>query len=74
MKNKNKLLGLINSNEIEILKLMNWALDMIGLGAYKNKYKDVKFLGENFIFSKISKHPVCAIGGVKKDLSKKNLM
>ncbi|AXX91509.1 thiamine phosphate synthase [Malaciobacter molluscorum LMG 25693] len=65
---KNKLLGLSTHNEIEILQANELDLDMIGLGAYKaTKTKNVPcLLGDNIIYlSKISKHPVCAIGGVK---------
>lgn len=66
----NKLLGLSTHNEIEILEANDLALDMIGLGAYKNtNTKDVStVLGEKISYlAKISKHPVCAIGGVKCD-------
>lgn len=65
---KNKLLGLSTHNEVEILEANELPLDMIGLGAYKNtSTKDVpNILGEKIIYlAKISKHPVCAIGGVK---------
>jgi len=65
---KNKLLGLSTHNEVEILEANELPLDMIGLGAYRNtSTKDVStVLGEKIVYlSKISKHPVCAIGGVK---------
>lgn len=65
---KNKLLGLSTHNEIEILQANELELDMIGLGAYKaTQTKNVpNLLGDNIIYlAKISKHPVCAIGGVK---------
>lgn len=65
---KNKLLGLSTHNEIEILEANDLELDMIGLGAYKQtNTKNVNYiLGENISYlAKISKHPVCAIGGVK---------
>ncbi len=68
LKIKNKLLGLSTHNEIEILEANELALDMIGLGAYKNtNTKDVStILGSKISYlAKISKHPVCAIGGVK---------
>ena len=68
LKIKDKLLGLSTHNEIEILEANELALDMIGLGAYKNtSTKDVStILGSNISYlAKISKHPVCAIGGVK---------
>ncbi|MGA1931942.1 thiamine phosphate synthase [Arcobacter sp. YIC-464] len=64
----NKLLGLSTHNEIEILEANDLNLDMIGLGAYKNtSTKDVStVLGDKISYlAKISKHPVCAIGGVK---------
>jgi len=64
----NKLLGLSTHNEIEILEANDLDLDMIGLGAYKNtSTKDVStVLGDKISYlAKISKHPVCAIGGVQ---------
>ena len=67
---KYKLLGLSTHNEIEILEANSLDLDMIGLGAYKNSStKDVStILGSKISYlAKISKHPVCAIGGVKID-------
>ncbi|RBQ29494.1 thiamine phosphate synthase [Aliarcobacter vitoriensis] len=67
---KNKLLGLSTHNEIEILESNSLDIDMIGLGAYKNtSTKDVDtILGDKISYlAKISKHPVCAIGGVKVD-------
>ncbi|MDD3055127.1 MAG: thiamine phosphate synthase [Aliarcobacter sp.] len=68
LKIKNKLLGLSTHNEIEILEANELEIDMIGLGAYKNtNTKDVStILGSKISYlAKISKHPVCAIGGVK---------
>lgn len=68
LKIKDKLLGLSTHNEIEILEANELAIDMIGLGAYKNtSTKDVStILGSKISYlAKISKHPVCAIGGVK---------
>ena len=68
LKIKDKLLGLSTHNEIEILEANELALDMIGLGAYKNtNTKDVStILGSKISYlAKISKYPVCAIGGVK---------
>ncbi len=65
----NKLLGLSTHNEIEILEANELDLDMIGLGAYRSTAtKDVdSLLGEKLAYlARISKHPVCAIGGVKK--------
>jgi thiamine-phosphate pyrophosphorylase len=65
---KDKLLGLSTHNEIEILEANELLLDMIGLGAYKNtSTKDVStILGSKISYlAKISKHPVCAIGGVQ---------
>lgn len=65
---KNKLLGLSTHDEVEILEANDLALDMIGLGAYKNtSTKDVSSVLGNRIsyLGKMSKHPVCAIGGVK---------
>ena len=63
-----KLLGLSTHNEIEILEANDLDLDMIGLGAYRStSTKDVStLLGDKISYlAKISKHPVCAIGGVK---------
>jgi thiamine-phosphate pyrophosphorylase len=65
---KNKLLGLSTHNEIEILESNDLDLDMIGLGAYKNTLtKDVdSILGDKITYlAKVSKHAVCAIGGVR---------
>ncbi len=70
LKIKDKLLGLSTHNELEILETNELALDMIGLGAYKaTSTKDVStILGSKISYlAKISKHPVCAIGGVKMD-------
>ena len=67
---KDKLLGLSTHNEIEILEANELPLDMIGLGAYRNtNTKDVSsIIGSKISYlAKISKHPVCAIGGVKMD-------
>jgi len=66
----NKLLGLSTHNEFEILEANELDLDMIGLGAYKGtQTKDVdSILGDKISYlAKISKHPVCAIGGVNID-------
>lgn len=65
-----KLLGLSTHNEVEILQANELDLDMIGLGAYRNTTtKEVEtVLGDKLSYlAKISKVPVCAIGGVKKD-------
>ena len=70
LKIKDKLLGLSTHNEKEILEANTLALDMIGLGAYKNtSTKDVStILGDKISYlAKISRHPVCAIGGVQID-------
>lgn len=76
LKIKDKLLGLSTHNEIEILEANELEIDMIGLGAYKNtSTKDVStILGSKISYlAKISKHPVCAIGGVKMDDKIKNI-
>ena len=73
---KNKLLGLSTHNEIEILESNELDIDMIGLGAYKNTItKDINsILGENISYlAQMSKHPVCAIGGVKIEDKIKNI-
>lgn len=65
----NKLFGLSTHNEMEILKANELDLDMIGLGAYRaTSTKDVDtILGDKASYlAKISKHPVCLIGGVQK--------
>lgn len=65
-----KILGISTHNEIEILEANELGIDYIGLGAYKaTSTKDVStILGDKISYlAKISKHPVCAIGGVKKD-------
>ena len=70
LKIKDKLLGLSTHNEIEILEANELPLDMIGLGAYRSSStKDVSnILGSKISYlAKISKHPVCAIGGVQVD-------
>lgn len=70
LKIKDKLLGLSTHNEKEILEANTLALDMIGLGAYKNtSTKDVStILGDKISYlAKISRHPVCAIGGIQID-------
>jgi len=72
----NKLLGLSTHNEKEILESNKLDLDMIGLGAYRNTVtKDVsEIVGDKMPYlAKISKHPVCAIGGVKLDEIIKNV-
>ncbi len=64
----NKLFGLSTHNEKEILQANTYDIDMIGLGAYKaTNTKDVDtLLGDKLPYlAKISKHPVCAIGGVQ---------
>ena len=66
----NKIFGLSTHNELEILEANRLALDYIGLGAYRDtSTKDVSVvLGERISYlAKISKHPVGAIGGVRKD-------
>lgn len=71
-----KLLGLSTHNEVEILEANDLDLDMIGLGAYRNTTtKNVStLLGDKITYlAKISKHPVCVIGGVKIDDKIKNV-
>lgn len=65
-----KILGISTHNEIEILKANELEIHYIGLGAYKaTSTKDVStILGDKISYlAKISKHPVCAIGGVKME-------
>ena len=65
---KDKLLGLSTHNELEILEANSLELDMIGLGAYRpTNTKDISNILEDKLsyLAKISKHPVCAIGGVR---------
>jgi len=64
----NKILGLSTHDEVEILEANTLDIDYIGLGAYRTTTtKDVKNqIGEKLPYlAKISKYPVCAIGGVK---------
>jgi thiamine-phosphate pyrophosphorylase len=71
-----KLLGLSTYNEVQILEANELELDMIGLGTYRNtNTKDIdNILGDKMIYlAKISKHPVCAIGGVKIEDKIKNI-
>ena len=65
---KDKLLGLSTHNELEILEANSLELDMIGLGAYRpTNTKDISNILEDKLsyLAKISKYPVCAIGGVR---------
>ena len=64
----NKTIGISTHNEVEILEANELDIDYIGLGAYANTTtKDVSnILGDKISYlSKISKHKVGAIGGVK---------
>lgn len=66
----NKLFGLSTHNETEILHANNYDIDMIGLGAYRTtntKAVDSLLADKLPYLAKISKHPVCAIGGVLID-------
>lgn len=74
--NQNKILGLSTHNEKEILEANGYALDYIGLGAYRTTTtKDVSnMLGEKASYlAKISAHPVGLIGGVKLDDNVENI-
>ena len=66
-----KILGLSTHNEMEILQANALPLDYIGLGTYRNtltKNISTNPLGQRLSYlAKISKHPVCAIGGVRVD-------
>lgn len=65
---KNKYFGISTHNSFEILEANAFPIDMIGLGAYRNtNTKEVSnILGKKISYlSKLSKHSVCAIGGVK---------
>jgi len=71
-----KLLGLSTYSEVEILEANELDIDMIGLGTYrKTSTKDIdNILGDKMSYlAKISKHPVCAIGGVKINDKIKNI-
>ncbi len=75
-KMQNKLLGLSTHNEKEILEANTLDIDYIGLGAFRtSSTKDVKdILGHKISYlAKISKKPVCAIGGVHIDDKIKNI-
>lgn len=68
IKVKNKLIGISTHNEQEILEANSFDIDMIGLGAYKptNTKEIDNIIGDKISYlAKISKHPVCVIGGVK---------
>jgi len=70
VKVKTKILGLSTHNEVEILEANKLDIDYIGLGAYRATTTKVveNQLGEKLPYlAKISKHPVCAIGGVLID-------
>ncbi|MFA7084655.1 MAG: thiamine phosphate synthase [Arcobacteraceae bacterium] len=72
----NKIFGISTHNEIEILNANELKIHYIGLGAYKaTSTKDVStILGDKISYlAKISKHPVCAIGGVKIDDKLENI-
>lgn len=72
----NKLFGLSTHNEVEILRANELDIDMIGLGAYRETSTKLveNILGDKAAYlAKISKHPVCLIGGVKKDDNIKNI-
>lgn len=72
----NKIFGISTHNELEILHANEMELNYIGLGAYKaTSTKDVStILGDKISYlAKISKHPVCAIGGVKMNDSIPNI-
>jgi len=63
-----KILGLSTHNEEEIKEANILDLTYIGLGAFRNtSTKDIKnIVGEKIVkLSKLSKHPVAAIGGVR---------
>ena len=67
---KTKILGLSTHNEVEILEANKLDIDYIGLGAYRATTTKVveNQLGDKLPYlAKISKHPVCAIGGVLID-------
>jgi thiamine-phosphate pyrophosphorylase len=64
-----KLFGISTHNEIEILQANTLPLDYIGLGAYRQTSTKAvsNILGDKISYlAKVSKHPVCAIGGVLK--------
>ena len=65
-----KILGISTHSEKEVLEANEMDLNYIGLGAYKStRTKDVSVvLGKSLdMIAAKSKHPVGAIGGVKKD-------
>ena len=70
-----KILGLSTHNREEILEANNLYVDYIGLGAYRNTdTKNISnILGDKVEeLSKLSKHNVAIIGGVKLDDNFKN--
>ena len=66
---KDKILGISTHNEVEILESNKMDLNYIGLGAYRStstKNNISVVLGKELdALAFKSKHPVCAIGGVK---------
>ena len=66
-----KILGISTHNEQEVLQANEMDLNYIGLGAYRDtttKTDVSHILGEKLdSVAKLSKHPVAAIGGVKKE-------
>ena len=72
-----KILGLSTHNEKEVLQANELDLNYIGLGAYRDTStkKDVShILGDKLdIIASLSKHPVAAIGGVRKEDVFKNV-
>lgn len=65
-----KLLGISTHNKKEVLEANDMDLNYIGLGAYRdtNTKSVSNILGEKIDkIASFSKHPVCAIGGVRKD-------
>lgn len=73
---KDKLLGISTHNKQEVLEANELDLNYIGLGAYRDtSTKDVSsVLGDKLDeAASYSKHPVAAIGGVKKSDSFKHV-
>jgi thiamine-phosphate pyrophosphorylase len=65
-----KIVGLSTKTQTQILSANSYDIDYIGVGAYRqtNTKKVNRILGEHISYmAKISKHKVCAIGGVKTD-------
>ena len=71
-----KIFGISTHNKEEVLEANLLDIDYIGLGAYRGTLtkKVSNILGDEIeVIASFSKHPVAAIGGVKRDDNIKNI-